>query len=81
MSRRRIIILGSALIAVVLVIAGGGVLGSYALGLAALHNHANLSVAQSCQHWRWIYAATAHDGTAALRAAVGRTLAQLGCPR
>lgn len=75
------IILGSALIAVVLLIAGGGVLGSYALGLAALHNRANLSVAQACQHWQWIYAATARDGTPALRSAVGRTLAQLGCPK
>ena len=75
------LILGSALIALVVLLAGGGMLGSYLLGLAALHNHANLSVAQSCQHWGWISAATERDGTSALHAAVDRIIAQLRCPR
>ena len=82
MSRdRRMIVIGSGLIAVVVLIVAAGVFGSYVLALAALHNRANLSVAQSCQHWEWIYTATAHDGTPALNAVVGRTLAQLGCSK
>ena len=79
--RRRIIILGSVAIAVLVLVMAGAFAGSYALGLSALHNRNNLSVQQACTHWDWIWTATAHDGTTALHKAVGRTLGQLGCAR
>jgi hypothetical protein len=78
---RRMILLGSAAIVLVAVVATGTMFGAYALALAALHNHSDLSVAQACQHWQWIYSATARDHTPALHAAVGKILTvQLRCP-
>lgn len=79
-SSRRPIITGSILIAVVVVLIGACFGGSYVLALAALHNHNDLSIQQSCIHWGWIYRATA-SGEPSLHAAVGRTLAQLRCGR
>lgn len=75
------IILGSAAIALAALTGTGAMFGAYALALSALHNHQNLSVAQSCRHWGWVFAATARDGTPALHAAVSRILASDRCPR
>lgn len=79
--RHRLIVFGSAAIAVIVVVAAAVLFGSYALALSALHNHNNLSVQQSCTHWDWVYEATAKDHTPALHEAVGRTLKQLKCDR
>jgi hypothetical protein len=79
--RRRLIVIGSAAIAVFILVVAGGFFGSYFLALSALHNHNDLSVQQGCTHWGLIYAATEGGEMAALHAAVGQVLAQLGCAR
>lgn len=79
-TRRRLIVAGSAAVAVVALIEAAGLAGCYWLALSALHNHSNLSVQQSCSHWEMVYRATS-PGTR-LHAAIGRIVTrELECGR